>query len=196
MINHGHSKTQRTAPGDALTNAAHAQNAERGAMNVGTRQQVVTPGCPLASAQVCLAFCDAPGRGHHQRKAKVSGGFRQHVGGVGGHHAGGGHGRQVKVVGADCHVGANFQIGASCQQRGVNAVAAGGQRALLASQAPGQFRRAPGFVVLVGRHLKMVRQARQHLRKYRVNDQNFRFCHFFRPNVLVVQAFNALVATN
>ena len=132
MINHLHAKAMCAPLGNALPNAAHAQNAKCAAMNVAASKHVVAPLGPLAGAQKMLAFSHSPCCGHQQRKTKVSGGLRQHVGRIGGLHACGSHGRNVKVVVADRHVGADFQLWASGEHFPINTLATGGENALFA----------------------------------------------------------------
>ena len=127
-------------------------------MNVGAGKHVIAPFRPLAGAQVVLAFSNAPGGGHQQGKTKVGGGFGQHIGRIGGQYAGSGHGVQVKIVVANGHVGANFQVGASGQYIAVDRVTAGGKRAGLTLQSLDQFSLGPNHIGLVGFNLEMLLQ--------------------------------------
>ena len=156
VINDLHAKAERATPGNALADAAHAQNAQCGAVNVSTGKHVKAPLGPLAGTQKVFAFGDAAGGGHHQRKAKVGGGFGQHIGRVGGQHAGRRHGVNVKVVVAHRHVGADFQVRAGGQHLGVNAVTTGGESSLLALKALGQLSFGPDRVGLVGFNIKVL----------------------------------------
>ena len=122
-------------------------------MDVRACKHVKAPFVPFSGTQVVLTLGNTPGCRHEQSKAKVSGGFGQHIRGVGGQHACLGHGGQVKVVVAHGHVGANFQLWARGQHLGINAVTAGGENAPLALQFGDQLRLAPDFVSLVGLNL-------------------------------------------
>ena len=130
----------RAAFGNALPDASHAQNTQRRAVDVGAREHVVAPLIPLACTQIVLAFSHAARGSHHQREAEVSGGFCQHVGGVGCQHTGSRHGVDIKIVVAHRHVGAYFQLRAGGQHFGINAVAAGGEGAVLVAQPLGKLR--------------------------------------------------------
>ena len=172
-----HAKAVRAALGNALANSAHAQNAQRGTVNVGTGKHVKAPLGPLASAQIMLTFSDATSRRHHQRKAKVGGGFGQHIGRIGGQHARGGHGVDVKVVITHGHVGADFEVGTSCQHLGVNPVTTGRESTVLALQALDQISLRPNCISLIRLDLEMLRQALDDFRKNSACDQNFGLTH-------------------
>jgi hypothetical protein len=49
VVDHPHAEAQRAAPGDGLADAAHAQDAQRGAVHVGAGEHVVGPVCPAAA---------------------------------------------------------------------------------------------------------------------------------------------------
>ena len=154
VINHLHAKTMGTPAGNALADAPHAQNAQRGAMNVGACKHVIAPFGPQACPQEMLALGQAPRRGHHQGKAEIGGGLGQYVGGVGAQYTARGHGGQVKIVVAHRHVGANLEVHTGRQHLGVQAVSTRGEDAHLALQFVHQLGFGPGLIVLVGFHIK------------------------------------------
>ena len=171
----------RPALGNALPDAAHADDAQRAAVDVAARKHVVAPGGPLAGAQEMFALGQAAGRGHEQRKAEVGRGFGQHVGGVGALHASGGHGIYIKVVVAHSHVGHDFQARRGSDEGGVDALAAGGEGAVLVGQPRGQLVGRPDHIIGVGFDLEMLRQALHHLRKNRAGNQDAGLAHFSSP---------------
>ena len=172
MVDHLHAKTMGTAPRDTLADAPHAQNAQCGAMDVGTSKQVVAPFGPQTSTQVMLAFGDASCGRHQQRKTKVGGGFGQHIRRVSGENAGRCHGCQVKIVVANRHVGADFECRTGGQNLLVNRISPSRENALHASQTLSQHGLGPNFVRLVGIDLKMLRQACDNLRENRTRNQD------------------------
>ena len=125
-------------------------------MNVGAGKHVKAPFSPLAGTQKMLTFGDAACSRHHQGKAKVGGGFSQHVWRVGGQHAGRRHRSNVKVVVTHRHVGANFQFRASRKYLSVYRVTAGGESRLFALQALDQLGLGPDRVGLVGLNFKVL----------------------------------------
>ena len=146
MVDHLHAKAVRTPFCDALADAAHADDAQGSAVNVGTGKHVVAPMGPEARAQKMFGFNQAPRRGHQQGKAEICRGLGQHIGRIGGQHTGRCHGGHVKVVVAHGHVGANLQVRAACQQLGINALGTGGEHALLALQTVDQLGFGPDCV--------------------------------------------------
>ena len=50
VVDHLHAKAQCRAPGNGLADAAHTNNAQRGAMHLGAREHVVAPARPFACA--------------------------------------------------------------------------------------------------------------------------------------------------
>ena len=63
-IDNFHAKAQSAAAGNALADAAHADDAQGAAVHLGTGKHVVAPACPKTGAQKVLAFRHASGRGH------------------------------------------------------------------------------------------------------------------------------------
>ena len=177
VIDDVHAKAQRPASGNTLPDAAHAQHAQRGAMDVVASKHVKAPFVPFSGAQVVLTLGDAPGCGHEQCKTKVSSGFGQHIRCIGGQHTCLRHGVQVKVVVAHRHVGADFQIRAGGQHLGINAVTACRESALPALQFGYQLCFAPDLIKLVGRNIKVLLQSGNDLRKNGTGNQNFGLGH-------------------
>ncbi len=142
VIDHLHAETERAAARDRLADAAHAEDAERGAMHVGAAEKIVRPALPLAAAQEMFALGDAPRRGEHQREAEVGGGFGQHVGGVGDGDAARRAGGHVDVVVADRHRAHGLELRAGGNQRGVDRLGGGDEDAVVALQRARSARRA------------------------------------------------------
>ena len=161
VINDAHAKAVVAPAGNALADAAHAQDAQRAAMHLGAGKHVHAPAVPEPGAQKALALGHAAGGGQQQGKAEVGGGFGQHVGGVGAQHAVCGEGRHIEIVEAHGHVGHDGQLRAGRQQLGADALAAGGQHAVLAPQPPRQLGGRPHLVGGVGFYLEMLAQPLQ-----------------------------------
>ena len=105
-------------------------------------------------------------------KAEVGRGLGQHIGRVGGQHASGIEGGDVQVVVAHRHVGHHAQLRVRGQHSGIDAFAAGGQRAHLAGQAGTQGRWAEDLVIQVGLDLEMLLQPGQGFRVHGPGDQD------------------------
>ncbi|KAG1247510.1 hypothetical protein G6F68_014168 [Rhizopus microsporus] len=88
VVEHLHAETECAAAGDALADAAHAENAERAAVDVGTEHGLERPLLPLAFTQPALGFGDAARGGHQQGETEVGRGLGEHVRGVAGEDAG------------------------------------------------------------------------------------------------------------
>ncbi|KEH14628.1 hypothetical protein GY15_04125 [Delftia sp. 670] len=178
VIDHLHAEAMRPAFGDALADAAHADDAQRAAVHFRAGKQVVAPGVPLSCAQVVLAFGHAAGRGHQQGKAEIGRGLGQHVGGIRALHTCSRHRRHVEVVVAHGHVGHHLQARAGGQQRRIDGLRARGQHSILVLQMPGQFLRAPDHVILVGLDLEVLLQLAHHFGRDGTGDQDAGFaCH-------------------
>ena len=128
-----------------------------------------------------LALGQAAGRGHEQCKAEVGRGLGQHIGRIGALHASGGHGVHIKVVVAHGHVGADFEARRSSQQRGIHALAAGGQHSIFVSQARSQLLLRPDHVVGIGFHVEVLAQTVHDVREDRTGDQDAGFAHIQSP---------------
>ena len=176
VIDHAHAETECPAPRDALADTAHAEDAERAAVDVGAGEHVEAPLLPFAAAQEMLALGDAAGRRHQQRKAEICRGFGQHVGRVGAGDAVARHRIDIEVVVADSHVGADLQLGTCGEHRLVDLHAVGGEGAVLALEPADQFIGRPFGIVLVGFDLEMALQFFDRLRKHGAGDEDFRFC--------------------
>ena len=172
VIDHVHAETVRAALCNALPNAAHAQDAQGAAMDLGAGEHVVAPLGPKARAQEMLALGHAPRRGHQQGEAEVGGGLGQHVGRVGAQHTGGGHGVHVEVVVTHGHVGDDPEMRAGRQHLRVDALAAGGEGARLTLQALDQLGFGPDRVIGVGLDLEVLRQAFDGFTKNGARDQD------------------------
>ena len=173
VVDHFHAKTVEPAPRNSLPDAAHAQNAQRGAVDVAAAKHVVAPAGPESGAQEVLALGHAARGCHHQSKAEVRSGLGQHIRRVGALHAGGGHGGDVEVIETNCHVGANFELRAGLQQLGADALAAGRKSAILSLQALCELLRGPDIVLLVVNDVENRLQLRQHLREDGTADSYF-----------------------
>jgi len=172
VIDHLHAKAQGTAPGDGLTDAAHAEHTQCRAVHILPAELVHRPAVPLTAAQPALRFAEATGRGHHQRETEVGGGFGQHVRRVADQHAPGGAGRQVDVVVAHRHRTHRPQLRAGVQQRGVDALACGDEDSIAALQPLDQGRVAPGLVGRIGHHIEDNAQPVEDLLKHGSGDQH------------------------
>ena len=174
VIDDLHAKAMGSAAGNGLADTAHAQNAQRCAVHLGARKQVVMPVFPQACTQIVLALANAPCGGHQQCKAKVCRSFCQHIGGVRALHASSRHRGHVEVVIAHRHIGNDLQLRADGQQRSVDGLRASGQHAVLALQLLGKFLCRPDHIVLIGLDFKVLLQALHHFGRNGAGNQNAR----------------------
>ena len=89
------------ALGDRLADAAVADKAERGTVDVLTEVAVELPLLVAALAQIALGVRENSGRGKDQRKSEVCGRLGEHAGRVANGDPGAGGGFHVDVVEAD-----------------------------------------------------------------------------------------------
>ena len=135
-----------------------------------------------------LGLGHAPCRGHEQRKTEIGGGFGQHIGRVRALHASGVHRIHIEIVEAHRHVGHHPQVWAGRQQRGVDALAAGRQHAILVGQPARQLGRRQDLVLLVGFDIQCSTQALQHLGKHGPGDKNAGALHQNHMNVITTNS--------
>src|SRR5882672_2148848 len=148
VVQHPHREAFR-ALRDRLADAPHADDAEGRMVDVDAEKLVVLPALPVPRAQPALGLGDAPGRGHEQYPGGVRGGLVQHAGGIGRDDASLAARREVDVVVADRDVAHGLETRRRVEQGGVDAVAAGGEHAVLVGEAPAKLVGAPGRVVLL-----------------------------------------------
>lgn len=147
VVQHAHAEAVRAAAGDALADAAHAEDAQRAAVDIRTEHGLERPLAPLAIAQPALGFGDAARGGHQQREPEVGRGLGQHVRGVAGQDAGGAERVDIQVVVAHTDVGDRAQSRRVGDLGRADAFVEGDQRAIDASQLLGQpLRRIAGDV--------------------------------------------------
>ncbi len=82
MVDHVHAEAHRAAS-DRLTDATHAQDAQRAAAYIHAQPAGELGGVPVAGAQPALGSADAPRRAEQHRPGEVGHALVQHVGGVG-----------------------------------------------------------------------------------------------------------------
>jgi len=147
VVQHAHAEAVSTAAGDALADAAHAEDAQRAAVDVRTEHGLERPLAPVAIPQPALGFGDATRGGHQQREAEIGRGFGQDIRGVAGQDAGGAERVDIQVVVAHPDVGDRAQLGRVGDFRRTDAFIEGDQRAIDASQLLGQpLRRIAGDI--------------------------------------------------
>ena len=97
--------------GHLASDAAEADDADRGVVDVGAEQEQRAPGPPLAGPDVVVALRQAPGGGHQERPGEVGGRLGQDAGRVADGDAAARAGRHVDVVEADGEVADDPQAG-------------------------------------------------------------------------------------
>ena len=144
VVQHLHAETMRAAAGDALADAAHAEDAQRAAMDVCAEHGLERPLLPLAFAQPALGFGD-PARGRHQQgETEIGGGFGQDVRRVAGEDAGCAERIDIQVVVADADIGDHLQLRGVGHLGRTDALVEGDDRAVDAGQLFGDLVGRPG----------------------------------------------------
>ncbi|MNV55950.1 hypothetical protein D3C71_1482120 [compost metagenome] len=115
-------------------------------------------GLPTAVTHPVRQLHNPPGGGQDQGKASVGGGFGEHVGGVGQHHATPAELGDVVVVHADRNAGHHFKLWRQVEQAGVQAQA-GPQQPVRPRQGVAQARQAIGPGGVHPGHLDALLQA-------------------------------------
>ncbi len=106
-----HAKAIVAAPGDGLTDAAHADDANGLASDMRAQHLGRVPAGPLASADQSLALRRAAGGHQDQGHGDIGGGIGDGTGGVGDLQAGGAGGGDVDVVVAHPEIGEDLGAG-------------------------------------------------------------------------------------
>ena len=177
VICHRHVEAAVAAPGNRLADAAHAQDAQRGAVHVAAGEHVEAPVRPPAFAQETFALGDAARRGHHQREAEVGRGLGEHARRVGDDHAARRAGRHVDVVVADGHRADGLELRAGVQQHGVDLLAAGDEHAGATLQRGDQLGLRQRWIGVVRAHLEVGAQAVDDVAEHAAGDEDDRFRH-------------------
>ena len=174
VIDHLHPEAERAALRDALPDPAHAEHAERRAVDIAAGEEVDGPLGPIAAAQVMLALGDAPRRREQKREAEVGGRLVEDAGRVRERDAAFSAGGEVDVVVADRHARDGAQRRAALEHRVVDRIRARDEGAFLALQPLDHLVAGPFDVGLVGLDLEMRRETLEDLGKDAPADQDRR----------------------
>ena len=154
MINHIHTKPQG-ALGNALADAAHANNAKRGVVDihpqgVGNNRPLI----PIAVPNPALGLGHATRSRHQQGKAKVCGCIREHIRGIRCHYPGSRHRRHIKIVIPHRNIGNNLEAFGLRQGFGINSLTARYQCSRNPSQLGCKYFWRHNDICLIGDNIK------------------------------------------
>jgi len=172
VIQHRHREAVRAAPRDRLADPAHAEDAERRAVDVAAGKQIDAPLRPFAAAQEPFALADPTRGGHQQREAEVGGRLGEHARRVADRDAARGARGDVDVVVADGEAADRAQLRTRIEQRGVDRLRAGDEDAGLAVQARDHLFARPDVVGVVALDVEVLAQVRHRLREDTTADQD------------------------
>ena len=109
-------------PGHGLPDAAEADDAQRGPVDVITQEERRPPGLPPALPHEAVPLNDPPGRRHQQGEGEVGCGVRQHPWRVADGDAPSSALGHADIVEAHGHVAHHFELRSRIQQFGVHLV--------------------------------------------------------------------------
>ncbi len=180
VIEHGH-RESGSAACDRLADAAHAEDAERAAMDFLAEQQAIRRSLPAPGAKITLAFADAPRSRQQQRPGEIGDGLVEDVGRVRRNDAGGRKRRDVEIVVAHTGVRDRAQAWRLPDRFGIDRIRHAKHGAILVAQLRTGLGRGPRAVVHLGFHIEVVAQTIDDVVEQRARNpypRAFRFSHF------------------